>query len=151
MIQRIQTVYLLGVAGLLIVSMCLPLGYFTAVVGETYTFTPLGIRTGDDFQSSWGLFCLLLLSSIVALATVLLYKRRMLQVRMTIFNSLLLIGFYVAFIAFYLVFRGDNPGVSFRIHWALCLPLVSIILNYLAICAIYRDEVIVRAADRLRS
>jgi hypothetical protein len=150
MIQRIQTVYLLGVAGLLIVSMCLPLGYFTAAGGE-YPFTPLGIRAGDDFHSSWGLFCLLLLSSMVATATIFLYKRRILQVRMTIFNTLLLIGFYVASLAFYLVFKGDDPEMSFRIHWALCLPLVSVILNYLAIRAIYRDEVMVRAADRLRS
>ena len=33
---------------------------------------------------------------------------------------------------------------------AMCLPLGSIILNILAIRAIGRDEVMVKAADRLR-
>lgn len=149
MIQRIQTVYLLLVVGLLITSMCLPLGYFTDAEAVTYTFSPLGISTGDAFQSSWGLFCILLLSTIVALATVFLYKNRMLQIRMTIFNTILLIGFYLAFIAFYFVLKGDLEA-TYRISWTLCLPLVAIILNYLAIRAIGRDEVLVKAADRLR-
>ncbi|MDR0745895.1 MAG: DUF4293 domain-containing protein [Mediterranea sp.] len=149
MIQRIQTLYLLLVVGLLIVSMCLPLGYFTGAGAVARTFTPLGIRAGDVFQPFWGLFCILLLSSIIALATIFLYKRRMLQIRMTIFNTLLLIGFYFAFIAFCLMLKGD-PDVSFRIHWALCLPLVGVILNYLAIRAIGRDEVLIKAVDRLR-
>jgi hypothetical protein len=149
MIQRIQTVYLLWVVGLLIAGLCLPLGYFTGAGTAIYTFTPLGVRADDVFQSSWGLFCILLLSSLIALSTIFLYKHRILQIRMTIFNTLLLIGFYLAFIAFYLVLKEDLEA-SFRIHWALCLPLVAIILNYLAIRAIYRDEILVKAADRLR-
>lgn len=149
MIQRIQTLYLLLVVGLLIVSMCLPLGYFTDAEAMIYTFSPLGIRSGDIFQSSWGLFCILLLSTIIALATIFLYKNRILQIRMTIFNTILLIGFYLAFIAFYITLKG-GPETSFRVNWALCLPLVSIILNYLAIRAIGRDEVLVKATDRLR-
>lgn len=149
MIQRIQTVYLLLVVGVLITCMCLPLGYFTNAEIVTYTFSSLGVRSGEVFQSSWGLFCILLLSTIVAFATVFLYKNRVLQIRMTIFNSILLVGFYLAFIAFYFALKGDLEA-SFRIHWALCLPLIGIILNYLAIRAIGRDEVLVKAADRLR-
>ena len=149
MIQRIQTVYLLLVVGLLIASMCLPLGYFTDAEAVTYTFSPLGISAGDVFQSSWGLFAILLLSSIIAVATIFLYKNRMLQIRMTIFNTILLIGYYFAFVAFYFVLKGDLEA-SFSINWALCLPIVAIILNYLAIRAIGRDEVLVKAADRLR-
>ena len=149
MIQRIQTVYLLLVVGLLIASMCLPLGYFVDAEAITYTFTPCGISVGESFQASWGLLCILVLSSIIALATIFLYKNRMLQIRMSIFNTILLIGFYLAFVAFYLVIKGDLEA-TFRIHWALCLPLIAIILNYLAIRAIGRDEVLVKAADRLR-
>ena len=77
-----------------------------------------------------------------------LYKHRMLQIRMSIFNSLLLVGYYIAFFAFYFALKNDEN--LFRIGWALCLPLVSIILNILAIRSIGRDEVMVKAADRLR-
>ena len=81
-------------------------------------------------------------------ATIFLYKNRMLQIRMSIFNSLLLVGYYIAFFAFYFALKNDEN--LFRIGWALCLPLVSIILNILAIRSIGRDEVMVKAADRLR-
>ena len=36
------------------------------------------------------------------------------------------------------------------IFWALCFPLIAIILNYLAMRAIGRDEAMIHAADRLR-
>lgn len=147
MIQRIQTVYLLIVAGLLITAMCLPMGYFIDTMGE-HPFKALGMGVNDAFQSTWGLFGILMFSTLVAAATIFLFKNRMLQIRMTIFNSLLLVGYYIAFITFYFALKNDAN--MFRIGWALCLPLVSIILNILAVRAIGRDEVMVKAADRLR-
>lgn len=147
MIQRIQTVYLLIVTALLIASMCLPVGTFTDAAG-VYVFKPLGLDVNGVHQSTWGLFCILMLGTIIAFATILLFKNRILQIRMSIFNSLLLIGYYLAFGAFLFVLK--NADNSFQIHWALCFPLISIVLNYLAIRAIGRDEVMVKAADRLR-
>ena len=147
MIHRIQTVYLLIVAGLLVAAMCLPMGYFIDTTGE-HPFKALGMGVNGTFQSTWGLFGILMLSTLVAAATIFLFKNRMLQIRMTIFNSLLLVGYYIAFLAFYFALKNDAN--LFRIGWALCLPLVSIILNILAVRAIGRDEVMVKAADRLR-
>ena len=144
MIQRIQTVYLLIVAGLLITAMCMPIGYFIDTMGE-HPFKALGLEIND---ATWGLFGILMLSTIVAVATIFLYKNRMLQIRMTIFNSLLLVGYYIAAFAFYFALKNDAN--MFRVGWALCLPLISIILNILAVRAIGRDEVMVKAADRLR-
>ena len=134
MIQRIQSVYLLVVTVLLVVAMCLPAGHFIAADGvNTLAFKPLGVTLADGgFQSTWGLFGLLL------------------QVRMTIFNSVLLIGYYVVFGVFWYVLKGRLDVTGFQVGWALCLPAVCIILNYLAFRAIYRDEVMVKAADRLR-
>ena len=152
MIQRIQSVYLLVVTVLLVVAMCLPAGHVIAADGvNTLAFKPLGVTLADGgFQSTWGLFGLLLLSAIVAFGTIFLFRNRMLQVRMTIFNSVLLIGYYVVFGVFWYVLKGRLDVTGFQVGWALCLPAVCIILNYLAFRAIYRDEVMVKAADRLR-
>lgn len=49
-----------------------------------------------------------MLSTIVAFATIFLYKNRMLQIRMSIFNSLLLVGYYIAFFAFYFALKNDE-------------------------------------------
>lgn len=149
MIQRIQTVYLLLVTALLIAAMCLPVGSFVGADAVSHSFGPLGVEFGGVFNSTWGMFGILLLSAIISLATIFLFKNRMLQIRMSIFNSVLLIGYYLTFIAFVFVLKGDLQA-SFQLGWALCLPLVAIILNYLAVRAIGGDEVMVKAADRLR-
>jgi len=146
MIQRIQSIYLLIVTGLLIAAMCLPVGQFIASDGVTaYVFKPLGVTlTEDAFQSTWGLFGILFLSTVVAFCTIFLFRNRMLQVR------ILLIGYYAAFFVFMFMLKDDLDAMTFQLGWALCLPAISIILNYLSFRAIYRDEVMVKAADRLR-
>lgn len=48
------------------------------------------------------------------------------------------------------ILKNDLNAMAFQLGWALCLPAVCIILNYLAFRAIYRDELMVKAADRLR-
>lgn len=149
MIQRIQTVFLLLVIALLVASMCLPVGYFIGADSAQYTFMPAGIAIKEQFHSTWGVLAILLLSAIISFSTIFMYKNRMLQIRMTVFCSVLLLGYYLAFLAFMFMLKSDLQA-SFRISWALCLPLVAIILNYLAIRAIGRDEVMVKAADRLR-
>lgn len=115
MIQRIQSIYLLLVTGLLIASMCLPVGSLIDFNGAVNVFKPLGLTMGDAFQSTWGLFCILMLAAIIAFATIFLFKNRILQIRMTIFNSLLLVGYYMAFFAFFFVLRSDET--SFQFHW----------------------------------
>ena len=152
MIQRIQSVYLLLVTILLVVAICLPVGQYVGTDGvTTHIFKPLGVTLADGtFQSTWGLFGILLLSAIIAFCTIFLFRNRMLQVRMTIFSSLLLIGYYIAFFVFMFMLKSDLDAMNFQLGWALCLPVVCIILNYLAFRAIYRDELMVKAADRLR-
>ena len=122
MIQRIQTIYLLLVTALLITSMCLPVGSFIGADAAMYVFKPLGVEMNGTLYSTWGVFGILLLSAIIAFATIFLFKNRMLQIRMTIFNSILLIGYYLTFLAFMFVLKkecyfpdimGIMPAVNF--------------------------------------
>ena len=72
MIQRIQSVYLLLVTVLLVVAICMPVGQFIGADGVTaHVFKPLGVALADGgFQSTWGLFGILLLSALVAFCTI---------------------------------------------------------------------------------
>lgn len=152
MIQRIQSVYLLLVTILLIVAACMPVGTFAGTDGVTaHVFRPLGVSLADgNVQSTWGLFGILVLAAVVACCTIFLFRNRLLQIRLTIFNSILLIGYYIVFAVFLFVLKGRLSGADYQIGWALCLPVVCLVLNYLSVRAIYRDEALVRAADRLR-
>lgn len=57
-------------------SMCLPVGYFMGADAAVYTFKPLGVQVGEVFNSTWGMFGILLLSTIIALGTIFLFKNR---------------------------------------------------------------------------
>ena len=151
MIQRIQTIYWLVITALLVVTMLSPIGFFTEAGGAfDSVLKPLGLTLADGgTETTWGLFAMLLLNAVVAFATIFLYKNRMLQVRMCVFSALLEIGYYAAVAVFVYMLKSDLEA-AFRPGWALALPFVCIILNYLAFRATYADEVMVRASERLR-
>lgn len=147
MIQRIQSVYLLVVTILLIVCLCTPIA--TSIYdGNVSNFTNLYITAEDGTKdyAPWALFVILIIASLVAFGTIFLFKKRMLQIRLTIFNTILLIGYYATLITFVCMSEWTDLTVS----WTICLPLIAIILNWLAIRAIGKDEVLVKAYDRLR-
>lgn len=149
MIQRIQTVYLLVVAILMVVMMSLPVGSFVAADYTATVFNNLSLVAPDGTAdyAPWAMFAILMVSSVVTLGTIFLYKKRMLQIRLTIFNIILLLGYYGTLVTFVFMLKGEN---SFTPSWTVILPLISIILDWLAIRAIGKDEMLVKAYERLR-
>ena len=77
MIQRIQSVYLLLVAILLVVAICLPVGhYYRSGWDSGSCIQAVGRDLADgNFQSTWGLFGILLLSAIIGLCTIFLFRK----------------------------------------------------------------------------
>ncbi len=151
MLQRVQSIYLLIAVILLVFSLCLPIGEFIGENGSLVgIFKPNGIfQPGDICHNTWGLFTLLALAAAITLCTIFLFRNRILQIRITIFNTILLIGYYIVLVIF--VQKLKNEFVAFfQLDFALCLPAIAIILNYLAIRAIHHDELLVKASDRLR-
>lgn len=149
MIQRIQSVYLLAVTVLMVICLCSPVGSIIAADNQISTLSNLSITMpdGSKIYDPWALFTLLLIVAAVSFTTIFLFKKRMLQIRLTIFSSVLLIGYYMALVAFILMLAEDT---TFSASWTICLPLVAIILNWLAIRGIGADEALVKAYDRLR-
>ncbi len=149
MIQRIQSVYLLAVTILMIICMCSPVGSIITNTQEISEFGNLCITLPDGTKdyATWALFTILLVASILSFGTIFLFKKRMLQIRLTIFNSILLIGYYLTLIAYIFMLAEDT---TFSASWTICLPFVAIILNWLAIRGIGADEALVKAYDRLR-
>jgi hypothetical protein len=84
---------------------------------------------------------------LVHLVIIFLYKKRIMQVKLLILSIILLLGLFSSFFWFgYMGFRG--AAVGFKLTMAI--PAVSIILDYLAIKAIAKDEALVRSLDRIR-
>jgi len=81
------------------------------------------------------------------LVIIFLYKNRILQMRLCIYNILFLAGL-MGVIMFFLYTLHFNPSVIFR--FPMIFPVVSLILHYLAFRCIRRDYLMVQISSRLR-
>ncbi len=150
MLQRIQSVYLILAAAAMLISIAVPLASFHFNSDEVL-FEAMGIYlNGDLTDSTWGLFVIGLTSSILALITLFLYKNRLMQIRLSIFNIVLMIGFYLYFgFILYKVYPVENLVFS-KVGFGAIMPVISIVFTILAIRKIGADEALIQSLNRLR-
>ena len=147
MIQRIQSVYL-SISVLLIgLLFFLP---FAEIVkdGAIYLFNFKGILL-DGVVKETGSIITAFIFVIIALHLIAIfsYKNRKQQIKIVFSVILVLVGLLGAFV-YYTYFLFSGAIVSFK--FGVALPLVAIILDYLAIRAIGKDEALIRSIDRIR-
>lgn len=146
MIQRIQSLYLLlaAAAG----AAALSFDLWRATLSN-------GVKQPVNAASNYLLFVLYIIIILLALVTIFLFKKRKLQFRLTIFN--ILFGFGALGYQYYVVQQTANKlnsgGIiitSASYQLASFLPIVIIILLFLAARGIYKDEKLIKSLDRLR-
>jgi hypothetical protein len=147
MIQRIQTIYLLISAALVGLLYVLPFAEI-ARNDAVYIFNLKGILLeGAVIETGIAILVLAGLILVLQVYAILNYKKRIKQIRLikfSIFGMLCLFGLFF-FIAYY-SFSGAQ--ISFNISHVF--PVIAIIINYLAIRAIGKDEALIRSIDRIR-
>lgn len=118
---------------------------------KTYIFNLAGFYTTDveetTYQNQYSIMLFGILICAINLIIILLYKRRLLQLRFCIYNILFLVGLFG--IIFFIVYNIPNvQSVSF--HLPIVFPVISVILHYLAFRNIRKDEMMVQSLNRLR-
>ncbi len=161
MIQRIQTVYLaLTIIAAICALMFCSVYYWVdgTMVGavSSFRFCSHDASLSDKVSSPWPLGILLLLVILLNFVAIFLFRKRMRQLRITLFSTILLVG-YVLALAFCTWFYKEQlslllnyADVSMTFGISTFLPVVGIILNSMAIRGIRKDEALVRSLDRLR-
>jgi len=155
MIQRIQTVYLCIVAGLFLALFFLPFALMQS--GEAlYSFQVAGLFTTtaspELVYPTWALMIIAAIIVLLSFLCIFMYKKRILQMRMCVYNILLMIGFCVlaAFFISQINESPDFPNLKINFRIAASFPFIAMILSYLAIRNIGADEALVRSLERLR-
>ncbi len=156
MLQRIQTLYLFIVV--IAMSLTLFLPSMKAISPEEIDYALSTLRGLYPIEEGGfhlnGVTMWLTITNVVilliALVTIFMYKWRVIQMRFSSFNMVLLIGYYAIFFFTRYVILQQNPMTSSTFSWPIILPLISAILTYLALRAIAKDEALVRSLDRLR-
>ena len=151
--QRIQTLYLFlsGVTATLLLLFTL----FTVTQSDPETiyaanFTGL-IVSGWTSIKYFNLvsFVLTSLVTIISFVTIFLYKRRKLQIRLTIIGLLLMVAAIVAF-GYMLWRQTDLMQATTQIRFWIVLPIINLLCQYLAMRNIIKDDILVRASNRRR-
>ena len=144
MIQRIQTLYLLIIAALMAVTLFSGLAWFAGDAGE-FGLYAFGLKTAGGE--------VLVAACLVPLVTIFLFRRRLLQIRLCVVEMVLLLGSLAMEGVYYFLSWRVFSDLSFHTQGfkpAIVLPLVCLLFAYLAARAVFRDELLVRAADRIR-
>lgn len=139
MIQRIQSLYLL------IVTILQTILFFS----KQATFINMeGLEEPLRIAKMWPMAILIGVTVLLAFITIFLYYHRITQIRLTIFNGLLLVMLQAVIV--YLLIRAS--GITQEVNYSLnaIFPIISTVLCYLAIRGIGKDEAMIRALDRLR-
>jgi len=155
MIQRIQTLYLFIVAGLFFALLFLPLAVIQS--GEAlYAFKVSGLRTialpVTLVYPTWSLIVIAAIIVFLSLFIIFKYRKRVIQMRLCVYNALLMIGFCVLAGFFLWQFNHTQELPDMKINFRLWagFPFIALILNYLAIRGIGVDEAMIRSSERLR-
>lgn len=152
MIQRIQTVYLLLSALVLIVCLCLPIGTFIpdgmGGAQRLYNLSIIDASTGSWNFSVCGLFVILAATSAMTVMNVFSYNNRKLQIRECNISILLLILWMVLYAVTVTLLRPE--GTQFEYGYAAFLPAVAVIFQWLARRGVIHDEELIRSQDRIR-
>jgi hypothetical protein len=154
MIQRIQTAYLLGATFLLVFFFIVPFSTFTVEPQMVkYHFMVSGLSSeGPTSESIYSTLPLLILSILVfaiSTITIFLFKKRMIQIRLCIINTVLLTGMQ-GLLYYYVVAVSKLLPANPHYSIIFIFPVVSAILCFLALRAIAKDEALIRSLDRLR-
>lgn len=154
MIQRIQTLFL--IAAIVFLSFTLFFPYAELVRNSDQMLYSLEFNgliasetQGELVFNVLPVSILIIVTLALTIVTIFLYKKRMLQIRLCIFNAILQIG--IPGLIFYYVRIAETtlPGES-SYNVVFVFPVASAILTFLALRAIARDEALIRSLDRLR-
>jgi glucan phosphoethanolaminetransferase (alkaline phosphatase superfamily) len=152
MLQRPQTLFLLGVFLLSLLLMTGPMTRFS-LEGSEFVLKHSGLMNanGEKMEvATWPLSLFFLLVSLLSFLNIFFYRRRIRQMRIAVFLILLNAGMVGMMFYYTIVAKGHLEGAIVLHQWRFIVPPINMILLYFAFRRIRRDELMVKAFDRIR-
>lgn len=152
MIQRIQTVYFSLSLICMALLFQLPFGeILTASEHLEYTFKGfVNADTGAVVVNGAAITILLAVICMNHIFVIFGYKWRTLQIRLTTINMIMNVGFIGLVLWFYYAGLKELVDPVFQYGVAIVFPLISIILSYLGMRGVIKDETLIKSIDRIR-
>jgi peptidoglycan/LPS O-acetylase OafA/YrhL len=152
MLQRSQTLFLLGAFILSLFLLTGPITLFT-LEGSEFTLRHTGLFDAGGNKlgfATWPLSAIFIFVSVLAFLNIFFYRHRMRQIRIAIFLILLNAGTLGMMFFYTFMSRNELQGALTLHQWRFIVPPINMVLLYFAFRRIRRDELLVKAFDRIR-
>ncbi len=158
MIQRIQSVFLFFIGVCMVVMLFTPIWTKTAAVsGEIVQLNVISLSYTNQAKEVSkiptfyvGILCIL--SLVLAYVSLFSFKNRMLQIKLNLVNTVVIMALFGC--CTFLIFVKGEALISSvargTMGVGLFMPAIALVFNSLANRFIWKDEKLVRSADRLR-
>lgn len=154
MIQRRQSIYLLGVFILSILLLTGPLVFITGSEGEGYYLKHHGafnLSSGEKLDfATWPITVMISISVLLSFYTIFSYMNRVRQMRLTVFQMFFNLGLIGVTFYYALYIMHNYDGQQFVFQWRIVIPLIMLVLLILAFRDIRKDELLIKAYNRFR-
>ena len=155
MIQRAQSIYLFLVVVLMSLFLLFPIAELVTennVILKLYSHGLKKITDGESqkLMSTLALMILAFVIAVINFYNIFLFNNRTSQMRLCVYNILLMIGLVVLSFYYYRVVNKAYEITYHRFKIASILPVFCIVLNIMAFSGIRRDELLVKTYERLR-
>jgi hypothetical protein len=159
MIQRIQSAFLLAATILSVVIIVHPISGMSLSDGSQAFFTCFGLKNAvkpyQMYISTYPIAVLAITTALISFITIFLFQRRVLQMRLCVYNILLTIGLIISIFIYYFIIKTGNivDEIYMKAHafsFSIVFPFVNIILLFQAFRSIRRDDMLIKSYDRLR-
>jgi len=152
MIQRIQTVFFFVITILMGLIFFFPYAELLVENEQIYTFNFNGLfLDGKEgfYLKTIPPIILLTIITLISFVSIFLYKKRILQMRINVINIVLMLG-YLGLNYYYIKNFSSQLNGIISYNFIAIFPFISVILTYLAIRAVGKDEALIRSLDRIR-
>lgn len=139
MIQRIQTLYLL------IVTVLQTILFFSNMATVLMPNNEVTVYKCTNF---WAIAVLIAITILLSFFSIFLYRKRIAQIRINIYNLILLLCLQGYLIYYLIDITRKFESVTYSIP--TIFPIISAILTFLAIRNIGKDEALIKALNRIR-
>ena len=151
MIQRIQSVYLFIAAALMVAMPFLPV--MQEISSNELNIRAIGLFSLGSYSVLPGITlpALAVFTGILTLINIFLYKKRKIQVKICCWILVLILLMYgLTFYAYAMLSEAMNENMIIFPEIAMAFPLISLLLDGMAILGIKKDERIVSSLGRIR-
>jgi glucan phosphoethanolaminetransferase (alkaline phosphatase superfamily) len=114
----------------------------------------VSIQSGENivsvYKNTIPIVVFVLATGILSFVTIFLYHHRILQIRLTMLNMVMIVALIGIMISYYATVQNDFTDVQSNFRVGMAFPVLCLLFCTMAIRAVRHDEVLVKSYDRIR-